>query len=287
VANLATQLRYLAWAVRHAPNADRACPFCGGDSRLIRRKAVVTQLRECGQCALRFRVPKESVTRAQVFYDNEYRQGFTTDCPSADALAAFLGSGFAGAERDYSQYIGVLRAMGVRHGATVLDFGCSWGYGSWQLARAGYRVLSYEVNHRRATYAAEKLGCTMLSNPGNVPELVDCLFAAHVLEHLPMPQWFWAVANEVLTSNGTVACFVPNGEPILERLYGVRRYHMLWGQVHPLLLNATVLRNMASRSGFVPTVHSAPYSLVRIASFNSDDDFAGDELALLARRVGQ
>jgi hypothetical protein len=246
---------------------------------------MVTQLRECSQCALRFRVPKESVARTHSFYDSEYRQGFTTDCPSASALSALLRSGFAGTERDYSPYISVLRAIGLGPGATVLDFGSSWGYGSWQLTRAGYRVLSYELNQQRANYAAEKLGCTMLSSPEAVSEPVNCLFAAHVLEHLATPQSFWTIARHVVMPNGTVACFVPNGEPSLERSYGARRYHMLWGQVHPLLLNATALRNMASGSGFVPTVHSAPYNLDRVASFQSDDRLAGDELALVARRV--
>jgi hypothetical protein len=286
MADVITRLRYLAWAIGHIPGADLTCPFCGGSSLLVRRKVVVTQLRECGECALRFRVPKESAAKAQVFYDTEYRQGFTTDCPSDDALAPLMRSGFTGTARDYSPYIDVLRAVGIGPGATILDFGCSWGYGSWQLTRAGYRVLSYEISRPRATYASEKLGCNMLADPLMVSEPVDCLFAAHVLEHLALPQRFWTVAQRVLSAKGTVACFVPNGEPNLERLYGPVRYHMLWGQVHPLLLNGTALQNMASRNGFVAGVHSAPFNLGRMASLRSDEVLTGDELALLARRIG-
>ena len=133
MADLATRLRYLAWAVRHIPRADRQCPWCGGDSQSVRRRALGTQLCQCCECHLRFLVPKQDIVKSQTFYNNEYRQGFTTDCPNDDALERLLQTGFAGSEKDYARYCEVMQAFGVRPGSTILDFGCSWEYGSWQL----------------------------------------------------------------------------------------------------------------------------------------------------------
>jgi hypothetical protein len=241
---------------------------------------VVTQLRQCGVCSLRFRVPKEDTERANKFYESEYQQGSTTEVPSPDELQELMASGFAGTERDYSRYIAVLESWGIRRGARVLDFGCSWGYGSWQLRRAGYEVFSYELSHRRAEYARIHLGCTMVE-PGATPTGIDCVFAAHVLEHLCVPQEFWRIARQVLVADGSIACFVPNGNPALEAQSP--DYHKLWGQVHPLLLAPASLRNMAEASGFRGSVYSTPYPLQAISRHSDAPDLFGDELALLAR----
>ena len=242
-------------------------------------------MRECPRCQLRFRLPKDRPAASRRFYQEGYRAGFTTSCPDRDALAAMLACGFKGSERDYGAYCDVLRAFGVPTGAVVLDFGSSWGYGSWQLARAGYEVLSYEVSDSRARFARERLGCTTIADPRARGRSVDCLFASHVLEHLGDPGEFWDVAEAVLRPQGTVVCFVPNGDRALEASYGRRTYDKLWGQVHPLLLNGQALAAMAGRRGFSARVYSSPYAAARIAAGAVDDSLPGGELALLARRT--
>jgi hypothetical protein len=244
---------------------------------------LVTELRCCSHCYLRFRVPKDDTFRAARFYNNDYSQGFTTDLPTDDDLHFLLQTAFSGSQKDYTLYIDVMQAFGVTPGSTVFDFGCSWGYGSWQLTRAGYRVLSYDVSRGRAAYATQKLGCTVVADPVDVRRPVDCLFAAHVLEHLSTPKQFWDVARYVLSPGGAVVCFVPNGDPSLEKVYGSRRYHQLWGHVHPLMLDAPALRRMAEQNGYSACVYSAPYTSSRVASRKSDATFIGNELALLAR----
>ncbi len=77
-------------------------------------------------------------------------------------LQVFLGCDFAGTEKERSTYLKVIQAAGIRPGMGVLDFGCSWGYGRWQLRQAGYKVLSYEISSPRSRCAESMLGCTLI-----------------------------------------------------------------------------------------------------------------------------
>lgn len=281
------KVRYFLWALLHMAGRDLSCPSCGSThTRLIRRKALITSLWECNTCGLRFRVPKESTETAIRFYQTRYRQGFTTDCPSSDEeLERLLTTRFRGSPKDYTPYIEVLRAVGLRPGDFVLDFGCSWGYGSWQLREAGFEVYSSEVSRPRAEYATTKLQCQVVGNLSEIPERVKCFFSAHVIEHLPNPNIMWKAVNQVIDPKGIVVCFTPNGEPCLERIYGSRRYHQLWGKVHPLLLTRQALKEMAKRYGFVPHVFSSPYSVEKVSLLQEEDDLDGAELALIALRT--
>lgn len=281
--SLVRRARYLSWAASRRIGANLDCPWCGCPSSKVSTKAFVTQLRECGGCRLRFRVPKDDLEIAEEFYENEYEQGFTTDCPTDEELERLVATGFAGSPKDYRAYLGVLRAAGLQDGARVLDFGSSWGYGSWQMSRAGYRVSSYELSRSRGRFAKDRLGCDVISDPAAAGTF-DCIFAAHVLEHLARPQLFWDIARQVTAPGGWAICFVPNGNPELEQVYGKRRYHRLWGKVHPLLLNEPSLKEMASRNGFSATLFSSPYIDHDIASRVTDSALMGDELAIIARR---
>jgi cyclopropane fatty-acyl-phospholipid synthase-like methyltransferase len=51
----------------------------------------------------------------------------------------------------------VLRQLGMHYGASIFDYGCSWGYGSYPLAMEGLKVTSFEVAQSRSQYAIEKL----------------------------------------------------------------------------------------------------------------------------------
>jgi len=260
----AARLKYLLWAGIRFLSADTACPACKeAQTLLLRRKYGVTALYRCPSCELMFRVPKPSAEECIEFYQSDYSQGFTTDCPRPDELRKLTDCSFAGTEKDYSTYIDVLRSIPLSSGSSILDFGCSWGYGSWQLARAGYQVYSFEVSRPRARYAAEKLGCNICA-PQKLPEKVDCLFSAHVIEHLANPRQIWEVAREVVKPRGIVVLFLPNGEPFRESID--RDYHKHWGQVHPLLISPLAMRRMSERCGFTPRCYSSPYNLQEIAA---------------------
>jgi SAM-dependent methyltransferase len=228
-------------------------------------------------------VPKETVNSSKEFYRTAYEQGFTTVFPGAEELNELLAREFKNSERDYSTYVEVLRAIGLKAGDSILDFGCSWGYGSWQLRRAGFDVFSYEVDPRRLDFARTRLGCQVVEN-----ELacgpVDCLFSAHVWEHLPDPNLLLETAARVLKADGTLIAFLPNGNAKLESVYGSKRYHRLWGQVHPLLIGPETAASIARRHGYTAFVYSSPYDVSSIRASISSQSEMGEELLLIARR---
>ena len=146
----ASSLRYgLRAAVDRFDPTRRRCPNCGSaDYKALERKWVVTELVRCSACRLMFRLPTDPPQASERFYQHEYRIGFTSLCPTPEALAAFIATGFVGTERDYTRRIAVLRALGVGDGAHVLDYGASWGYGVWQLQASGFQAVGYEINLR-------------------------------------------------------------------------------------------------------------------------------------------
>ena len=132
----------------------------------VARKYFITQLRRCSNCKLMFRTPTDDASKNIFFYEKEYTQGFTTDMPSDGELSEMKRLNFSGTEKSYSYYIDVLMQLGLGPSNRVFDYGCSWGYGSYQFSRAGFEVVSFEVAPSRARFAHEKLGVLLIS-PGD------------------------------------------------------------------------------------------------------------------------
>ncbi len=281
IKKLKNRINYLIWAARSWSTAQPICPFCAVDNAsIIKRKYIVTALYRCNNCGLLFRVPKDDPREVVNFYQNSYSEGYTTDCPSDSQLEILKAAHFHKLEGDYRGYIQVLQATGVQSGQSILDFGCSWGYGSWQMSEAGYEVYSYEISKPRARYAAEKMECRIVDNLGGLPEKVDCFFSAHVIEHLPVPSRFWEAALQVLKPNGIIVAFTPNGE--LRRAELNMQYHQMWGQSHPILLTARALQFMARQYGFVGNGYTSPYDLTAIEN-RQPGTLDGDELVFVAQ----
>jgi hypothetical protein len=271
------KFKYLLWSLSRIAGADISCPGCPGQgSQLVKRK-YTTALYLCPNCKLMFRVPKDDPSTTESFYESGYEQGFTTDCPSLEELEKLKSSRFAGTEKDYAVYISFLQAAGVRPGMSIIDFGCSWGYGSWQLRQAGYDVYSYEIASTRARYAETMLGCKMIS-PQHSGRSFDCFFSAHVLEHLNNPREMWQVAREVLRPDGAVVTFLPNGSLTRPKV------HRIWGKVHPLLIESNALLNMAQSIDFSGVTYSTPYDLQAVGRGAQISELSGAELAIVARR---
>jgi Methyltransferase domain len=280
------KIGYFTWALGRSLSAqDHGCPGCGSSrTSILRRKYLVTSLRECGACGLRFRTPKDDPAEAEEFYQERYSQGITTDCPSDESLASLIAHRFQGSEKDFRTYMSVIRAAGLSEGDSILDFGASWGYGSWQLSRAGFNVFSLEISAPRAEYAKTKLACNMIASVEELAQPVQCMFSAHVIEHLPDPELIWKVADRVLTDDGVIVCFCPNGEPAREELVGSRQYHHMWGKVHPVLITPGFLRSVSTRHGWTAAIYSNPYQPGRIINGQTEDIPTGDELCMIARR---
>jgi SAM-dependent methyltransferase len=238
---------------------------------------------ECADCGLRFRVPKDDVRSSRSYYENEYDEGFTTRPPEPGDLGRLLKEGFAGHYKDCAPYLEVLSALGLSRGARVLDFGCSWGYGSWQLAKAGFDVVACEISPRNARFASDRLGVRIVEDPSQPPWPVDCFFSSHVMEHLPDPNVIWGAAGRALKADGVFVGFFPNGDPRRREEGAPYPYHEVWGKDHPMALTARSLKHIAARHGFHALTYTNPYPLDDIRALR-DGDMGGLEALVVARR---
>jgi 2-polyprenyl-3-methyl-5-hydroxy-6-metoxy-1,4-benzoquinol methylase len=190
-----------------------------------------------------FRTPTTTPEENEAFYQMEYKQGFTSDVPGDAELHMLLTSKFVGHEKDYATYIAILRALGVKPGQSILDFGCSWGYGSWQLKQAGYNVVGFEISSLRSEYARVKLLVDATDELERIgPDgSFDVFFSAHVLEHLPNLADTIAFAKRKLKPDGLFIGFTPNGSAGFRQL-APANWRQIWGLVHPNLLDDVYYR---------------------------------------------
>lgn len=232
------KLKYLFTSIKLQGDKDRfLCPSCGCDceSKVEARKYLVTSLRRCNNCKLLFRAPTTTAEENASFYQEAYSQGFTTDVPSDIELKKLISTKFAGSEKDYSGYIAVLKALGVQPGARILDFGCSWGYGSWQMQQVNYEVTAFEISKPRCRYAKEKLGIDAYDDLAALPRTdYDVFFSSHVLEHVPSISEVIQYARTKLKKNGLFVAFTPNASDAY-RQREPRLWQLMWGLVHPTM----------------------------------------------------
>jgi 2-polyprenyl-3-methyl-5-hydroxy-6-metoxy-1,4-benzoquinol methylase len=266
------------------------CPSCGCmKSDVVDRKFLVTQLRRCANCQLMYRTPTDDPATNASFYENEYTQGFTTDVPSDEALIDLRKQNFAGSEKDYSYYIGVLTQLGLRPGARIFDYGCSWGYGSYQLAQAGFEVVSFEVAPSRKRYAVERLGVRTVDDMEQViserADYFDCFFSAHVVEHVPSPAQAFDYAMRLSKRGGLFVSFTPNGSQAHRAV--APGWRALWGEVHPNFIDDVFLDSNFRRSpravGSSPVTNA---SLAEEPQLRRLNKLEGGELFFAARKVG-
>jgi SAM-dependent methyltransferase len=236
-----------------------------------------------------FRTPTDDPSLNESYYENEYAQGFTTDAPSDCELARLATSNFGGTEKDYSYYISILKQLGLNVGAKVFDYGCSWGYGSYQLAKAGFEITSFEIAPSRRRYAREKLDVRTVDNMDEIAyELCgqfDCFFCAHVIEHVPSPLRTFDHALRLLKLRGIFVSFTPNGSQECKAVYP--SWNRLWGEVHPNFIDALFLDKSFRRSprsmGSSPVQRAFISNDVRLRRLNNIDQ---SELFFAARKVG-
>jgi len=186
--------------------------------------------------------------------------------PEERELERLLASRFDGSEKDYSIYIRVLTALGVGRGKKILDFGCSWGYGSWQLMAAGFEVTAYEISKSRCEYAQKRLGIKAYSRREELEDgNFDVFFSAHVLEHVPSISDVVEFGLNKLRSGGLFIAFTPNGSEAFRKREPAAWRH-LWGMVHPNFLDDRFYR------GIFPNclLASGPYDFSQLGSWRSN-----------------
>ena len=280
------QLRYWAKGVTAKLRGRRTvCPSCGHQTTAcVARKYVVTELHRCQGCRLLFRVPIVSADDNDEFYQRSYSQGFTTELPDEPTLRRYLSDGFKGSEKDYSRYLGVLDALGVSRGSRVFDFGCSWGYGTWQLQRHGFEVDGFEISVPRGDYGRTRLGVNVTADLPEPTGAYDVFFSAHVLEHVPSVHESVRYGFGMLKPHGIFIAFTPNGsEPF--RASKPWNWMKSWGLVHPNLLDVDYYRR--AWGAYDHLVTSSPYSFDEVKTWHDRrastvGDLSGDELCFIA-----
>jgi 2-polyprenyl-3-methyl-5-hydroxy-6-metoxy-1,4-benzoquinol methylase len=235
-----SKLKYLIQAIwKGFQRKEEKCLYCGNSLNqvtVVDRKYYFTKLVKCSSCALLVRTPTDSVEESNAFYQEQYTQGYTTDCPSPTELDHLLKVSFKGTERDYSRYIAFFDSLRIPRTARILDYGCSWGYGLYQLKSSGYDAIGYEISKPRLKFGIDKLGISGVSDVNDLPDQVDVFFSSHVLEHLPDLKFLFDLAQKKLKSDGYFIAITPNGSETFRRKRPIN-FHHLWGKVHPILLS--------------------------------------------------
>jgi SAM-dependent methyltransferase len=285
----------LSFATRVLLNqgSDKSCPFCGSpDTRLTARKQMILQLRTCTVCGLRFRWPKETPSFSEKFYQASYQEtGFTTELPSPAELSGFIAQNFAGSPKDFARPISILREFQPPP-ARILDYGCSWGYGAYQLQKAGYQVTGFEISRPRAALGRDQLGIEILDSLDDLPRIpaqsFDGIFASHVLEHLSSPKDTFELFARILKPGGIALILVPNGGGQAARELGVR-WSTLINEKHVLALDGAFFEKNLPAFGFQVRAFADPYVVPELrAAFDRGlvlPSDIGEELVVIARRT--
>lgn len=266
--------------VKYATFQSTNCPYCNSErTGIVEWKNHIWQLRKCQECSLNFRFPKDDVEESVGFYQEDYHQENVTDLPREDEIPRHIAENFKSTGRDLTTHINTIRAS-VPDGS-VLDYGCSWGYGVYQLAHAGYEAKGFEVSQPRVEYGRRALGVDLTSDIESLPSGgFDAIYSAHVLEHTPNPKASLVSFQRLLKPGGKLFLYVPNCSGDAARRFGVK-----WGQMinekHVLALTADFFNHNLPNHGFSTEFLSSPYKGPP-QPFDKDWDRSGEELLVVA-----
>uniref|UniRef100_A0A7C3SIA5 Class I SAM-dependent methyltransferase n=1 Tax=Desulfobacca acetoxidans TaxID=60893 RepID=A0A7C3SIA5_9BACT len=266
----------------------KSCPACWSGATLrLKTKHLITSLRLCTSCRLMFRYPKDDGGGNFAFYPHPYRENHTP-LPDSEELGLLLENNFSNTGLDFSLYLKVMQALAIKPRMKVLDFGCSWGYGTYQLCQAGYDAVGFEIRKPQAQFGQKCLGLTIFRDPLETATVFmrtfDLILASHVLEHLPYLHGVFEWLEGLMKPGALLIAFCPNGN--LERARNGAQIHQLWGQKRPLLLDASFLQTKFAQLGWTSRFASSPYDLNRISRWPEEDSdpapLLGEELLAVA-----
>jgi 2-polyprenyl-3-methyl-5-hydroxy-6-metoxy-1,4-benzoquinol methylase len=270
------------------------CPSCKSNENLIvDKKYFITSLKRCENCMLLYRTPTTTIEENKDFYQEEYTQGFTTDCPNDDKLNELISNNFRNTEKDYSKIIEILNILDLKSNTNVsslFDYGCSWGYGSYQLKKI-FNVKSYEISAPRAKYARDKLGVNIINESEldslkNNDNKLDFFFMSHVLEHVPNPSETLDLGLKLLKKGGYIVSFTPNGSMENKKINS--KWSQLWGMVHPNFIDEKFYEKFFKNNIYY--IGSSKYNLKNIQNFTKNnqnyiDDLSGNELMIIVKKT--
>jgi SAM-dependent methyltransferase len=272
--------------------SDKKCPNCdSAHTEMISRKRLILHLRRCKECGIMFRWPKEDPAFSEKFYQKSYAEAsYTTDLPDPVTLQRFLQNNFVGSPKDFAEPIGVMKEMLPQ--GRVLDFGSSWGYGTYQLRQAGYDAFGFEISQPRAKHGRSELGVDIIDSLEELynlpPQSVDGIFASHVLEHLSSLKETFALFGRIVKPGGVVLVMVPNAGGKKARELGVA-WPTLINEKHTLALDGKFFRKNLTNFGFKVLTLSDPYHPQEIRTAFANGGCLpeeGEELMVIGQRLG-
>jgi SAM-dependent methyltransferase len=287
------KIRYVRRILYHRWRAQpRVCPYCGPSSsvKLVRRKKLIVEILQCQTCHLWFRWPADTPGEHDKYYQKEFAgDSPQVVLPDADELRSLTSANFSGSPLDINNKIRVLQAL--RPGCRVLDFGCSWGYGTYQLQRSGFDAVGFEISKPRSEYGRAKLGLKIIDTLNELERLpageFDIIFSNHVVEHLPNIASVFPLLTRLLKDDGFVFHVLPNfmGEKARSG------YWLKWiGEDHPIAPAIPFFGFAVPRAGLSePAFGSSPFDDRMAHALNGEPGASlsteGDELLVFARKT--
>ena len=294
---------FVSSLIKNFNTSYKNCTYCGSQTyKVIVKKFFVTKLVRCNNCKFMFRIPTTNVKENNKYYQDEYSGGgqdliedknnFTINVPDEFKETNPKLINFKNTDKDYSKYILILSKIKkkVSHEKLKLfDYGCSWGYGSYQLNQAGYDVTSYEISKSRSNFASNKFGIKTISNLNNVEgETFDFFFSAHVLEHLPEPKKSLDFALSIIKKNNYLVIFTPNGS-FERKKKDFYRWNKAWGLIHPNLIDEKFYKNIFSNQQYFITSNFDEDFLFLKKFLYSNENFCGkldgEEILIIVKKV--
>lgn len=246
-------------------STQKCCPHCGSKgARIVARKFLFIRVRRCDRCDLLFTDPIYRSFLTRDFYEKLYdTSDLTTRVPEPAALAEFKRTLFAGTNKDFSQQLSGLSALGC--GRQWAELGSSWGYFLFQAKERHLDVVGVEVCNRRREYGIQNLGVNIVPALKDLSDnAFDLLYARHVLEHFTDLSTVFAQLHRIVRPGGFVVIEVPNID--LER-FG-RRVLTMVGAVHPIGFDSRFFARALPGYGFDD-----------VRFFDSYQDLVGDGAA--------
>ena len=290
---ITAKIRYVRRILYHRWHGQpRVCPYCGPSSavKLVRRKKVIVEILQCQSCHLWFRWPGDTPHE----HSDYYQKQFAVDTPqvilpSKEELSAYQAVNFAGSPLDIHNKARVLKTL--RPGGRVLDYGCSWGYGTHQLQQFGFDAAGFEISKSRAEFARTYLGLTAydsLEDLQRLPEKsFDIIFSNHVVEHLPNLSAVFLTLTRLLKEDGFVFHVLPNFTGKMAR----SGYWLKWiGEDHPIAPAIPFFEIAIPRAGLTqPVFGSSPFddqmARALLGQPGAQLSTEGDELLVFAHRA--
>ena len=180
---------------------------------MLGTKYLIVEVLKCDGCGLIFIWPQEEPGARDRYYQMEYASPMVTDLPTRSELSSLIESGFDKPGLDLSKKIQFLKTL--RPSGRILDFGCSWGYGTYQLQVAGFDAVGFEISKPRARFGREKLHLRIVDDLDALrgPEeeqQFDIIFSNHVLEHMSDLHRALELFSHLLRNGGIMLHFLPN-----------------------------------------------------------------------------